>query len=89
MRSLNLDLDAAAQSVVQDIYDCVSIFDGNATILRRTAHKEHGQEVADHLGTLIRAYQVIATTVLNFSVLSPRYGLLEDRQEDGSFLVTF
>ncbi|KAL2136446.1 hypothetical protein VTI74DRAFT_3679 [Chaetomium olivicolor] len=88
MRSLGLDLEAAVNNVVQDIHSCIRDFEDSSSALQTTATREHGQDVASQLRLLIEAYQAIATTVLKFSVQSPRYGLLKDRQEDGSFLVT-
>jgi hypothetical protein len=87
MRSLGVDLDDAVQKITQDIYDCITDFDHNAARLQERAARENGHEAADRLNKLIEAYQAIAATVLNFSVQSPRYGLLKDRQEDGSFVV--
>jgi hypothetical protein len=83
----DLDLERAVQQVVQDIYDCAREFDSHASSLQALVAKEHGAGVADQLRRLIEAYQAIATSVLNFSVQSPRYGLLKDRRDDGSFLV--
>lgn len=88
MRASNLDLEAAAQSTVQNIYDCIRDFDNNASSIRTTLATERHGGVVDHLEQLIQAYQAIATTVLHFSIVSPRYGLLKDQQEDGSFRVT-
>jgi hypothetical protein len=88
MQAANLDLEGASQSVVQDIYDCIREFDDNASALRAEVTAAHTPDAARNLGRLIEAYQAIATTVLNFSIQSPRYGLLKDRQGDGSFLVT-
>jgi hypothetical protein len=87
MRSLGVDLEGAVQSIVKDIYARVDSFGHNAATLRERAAQEYGPEVAAQLTRLIEAYQGIATTVLHFSMDSPRYGLLKDRQEDGSFVI--
>jgi homoserine acetyltransferase len=83
MRSTDSDLENATQSLLNDIHKFVSDFDDNALALQTNAVMEHEQ-----LRRLIQAYQVVDTAVLNFSIQSPRYGLLKDRQEDGSFVVT-
>jgi hypothetical protein len=87
MRSLGLTLDSATRRIVQDINNYIRDFDSNASTLQTMVAAQHTPDVADQLGHLIEAYQAIATTVLNFSAQSPRYGLLKDRQEDGSFTV--
>lgn len=89
MRSLGLSLEDATQNIVQDIYTCIRDFDNNASALqaRVAAQQSPNDNVGNQLARLIEAYQAIATTVLNFSIQSPRYGLLKDRQEDGSFMV--
>ncbi|KAK4157057.1 isoprenoid synthase domain-containing protein [Chaetomidium leptoderma] len=88
MRALNLNLEGATQSVMEDIYSSVQDFDNNASTLQRKVASEEAPGIADQLGQLIEAYQAIATTVLHFSIQSPRYGLLKDRQEDGSVQLT-
>ncbi len=87
MRAGNLDLEGATQSVIQDIYKCIQEFDNNSSAIGAKVTIEQDPNAASHFGRLIEAYQAIATTVLDFSVQSPRYGLLKDRQENGSFLV--
>ncbi len=88
MQASNLDLEAAAQSIVQDIYDCVRDFDSSSSAIRTTIATQQKPDTADKVQRLIEAYQAIATTVLHFSIVSPRYGLLKDQQADGSFQVT-
>lgn len=87
MRALGLDLEGAARSVVHDIYGCIRDFDRNAEALRASVAKQHDADTPDQLERLIGAYQAVATSVLNFSIQSPRYGLLEHLREDGSFVV--
>ena len=87
MRARNLDLESAAQSGIQDIYDCIRDFDDMASAIQTRLATEENADTAHNFGRLVEAYQAIATTVLNFSIQSPRYGLLKDRQEDGSFSV--
>lgn len=87
MRSLRLGLESATQHVVQDIYNCIRDFDNNASALEQAVAAPQPFDAVGQLGRLIEAYQAIATTVLNFSIQSPRYGLLKDMQEDGSFTV--
>ncbi|KAK3899372.1 (-)-delta-cadinene synthase [Staphylotrichum tortipilum] len=88
MRASNLDLEVAAKSIVQDIYDCIRDFDSNSSVIKTTFVAGQQPSVADQVHQLIQAYQAIATTVLHFSIVSPRYGLLKEQQEDGSFLFT-
>ena len=88
MRATNSSLESAAQSIIQDIYDCIRNFDDKASAIQTKVATEENADAAHNFGRLVEAYQAIATTVLNFSIQSPRYGLLKDRQEDGSFLVT-
>ncbi|KAH6842917.1 isoprenoid synthase domain-containing protein [Chaetomium sp. MPI-CAGE-AT-0009] len=83
MRALDSDLESATQSLIQDIHNCVRDFDKNASVLQTNAVMEQEQ-----LRQLVEAYQAVDTAVLNFSINSPRYGLLKDKQEDGSFAVT-
>ncbi|KXX74977.1 (-)-delta-cadinene synthase [Madurella mycetomatis] len=87
MRELGTDLSSATRHVVQDIYNCVQDFDSNASTLWETASSERGGTTAEELSRLVEAYQAVATSVLNFSIQSPRYGILKDRREDGSFVV--
>lgn len=87
MRELGTDLSSATRHVVQDIYNCVHDFDGNASTLCETASSEREGTTAERLSCLIEAYQAITTSVFNFSIQSPRYGILKDRREDGSFVV--
>ncbi|GAB1315889.1 hypothetical protein MFIFM68171_06099 [Madurella fahalii] len=87
MWELGTDLSSAVRQVTQDIYNCIHDFDNSAFALRETTSKERGEANAEGLSRLIEAYQAIATSVFNFSVQSPRYGTLEDRREDGSFVI--
>lgn len=87
MRASDLDLDGAVHNVIQDIYTSIQDFDQSASVLQTMVGLEEGTGGLEQLDKLIGAYQAIATTVLHFSIQSPRYGLLEDRQEDGSFVV--
>lgn len=87
MRARNSDLESAAQDVIQDIYDCIRDFDDMASAIQTRAATEENADAAHSFARLVQAYQAIATTVLIFSIQSPRYGLLKDRQEDGSFSV--
>ncbi len=88
MLASNLDLKSAAQSIIQDIYDCIGDFGAKASAIQTRLATEENADAAHNFGRLVEAYQAIATTVLNFSTQSPRYGLLKDKQEDGSFMVT-
>ncbi|KAL2144271.1 hypothetical protein VTI28DRAFT_9408 [Corynascus sepedonium] len=88
MHALSLDLNGATRSLVQDIHDSIRIFDENASSIRTKIKPEQGPKVAEQWRQLTESYQTIATTVLNFSAQSPRYGLSKYRQEDGSYLVT-
>ena len=83
MRAAGLDLEGAAQSLTKDIYRYVKDFDDNALALQTKAGVDKEQ-----LRRLVQVYQVVDTATLNFSLQSPRYGILKDRQEDGSFVVT-
>lgn len=87
MRSSGLDLGGAVKRTVEDVYDCIGDFEASAAALRQKAVTGHGPEAALQLERLIEAYQAVATSVLHFSIHSPRYGLLKDGQEDGSFVV--
>jgi hypothetical protein len=88
MRASNSSLGDATQSVIRDINNCIRDFDNNASAIQAKIAPGQTPGVAEQFGKLVGAYQAIATTVLNFSIRSPRYGLLKDRQEDGSFAVT-
>ena len=88
MQATNLSLESAAQSVIQDMYDCIRDFDDKASTIQTKVATEGNADAAHNFGRLVEAYQAIATTVLSFSIQSPRYGLLKDRRGDGSFLVT-
>jgi hypothetical protein len=87
MRSLGSSLEDSTQSLIQDIYDCIRRFDSNASAIQAMVAKENGADAVAQAQRLTEAYQAIATSVLNFSIHSPRYGLLKDRREDGSFVV--
>jgi hypothetical protein len=87
MRASNSDLEGAVHTVIQDIYTSIRDFDQNASNVRMVVGLEETTRVLEQLDKLIGAYQAVATTVLHFSIQSPRYGLLKDRQEDGSFVV--
>ncbi|KAK4127298.1 terpenoid synthase [Parathielavia appendiculata] len=87
MRSLGSGLEGATNSMVRDIYDCIKCFDSNASALQAMVTAEGRPDTAAQVKRLIEAYQSIATSVLNFSIHSPRYGLLKDMREDGSFVV--
>ncbi|KAL1842254.1 hypothetical protein VTJ49DRAFT_5732 [Mycothermus thermophilus] len=86
MRELGIDLEGAVNHIVQHIHQCIQDYDRHASAIRATATQQYPDSV-DQLDRLIAAYQCIATTVLNFSIHSPRYGLLKYRQPDESFLV--
>ncbi|KAH6616928.1 isoprenoid synthase domain-containing protein [Chaetomium tenue] len=83
MRASKMNLESATQSLTKDIQDCVRDFESNVVILRRNSGMDEEQ-----LKRLVQAYQVVDTATLNFSIQSPRYGILKDRQTDGSFVVT-
>lgn len=83
MLASNMDLESATQSLTKDIQECVRDFESNVVILRRNSGMDEEQ-----LKRLVQAYQVVDTATLNFSIQSPRYGILKDRQTDGSFVVT-
>lgn len=83
MRALDLDLESATQILTKDIHDCVKDFEDSALVLQTSGGMEQGQ-----LRRVVQAYQVVDTGTLNFSIQSLRYGILKDRQEDGSFVVT-
>jgi hypothetical protein len=87
MRASNSDLEGAVHTVIQDIYTSIRDFDQNASSVRMVVGLEEKTGALEQLDKLIGAYQAVATTVLHFSIQSPRYGLLKDRQEDGSFVV--
>jgi hypothetical protein len=87
MRSSRSSLEDATQSLIRDIYDCVQDFDINASAIQVMVAEENGPDTAAQAQKLAEAYQAIATSVLHFSIHSPRYGLLKDRREDGSFVV--
>ncbi|KAK4034594.1 isoprenoid synthase domain-containing protein [Parachaetomium inaequale] len=82
MLASNSSLESATQGVIRDISNCIRDFDNDASAIQ--AKIAPGQEpgVAEQFGKLVGAYQAVATTVLNFSIQSPRYGLLKDRLED-------
>ena len=75
------------QTVIQDIYTGIRDFDKSASSVRIVVGLEEKTGASEQLDKLVGAYQAVATTVLHFSIQSPRYGLLKDRQEDGSFVV--
>jgi hypothetical protein len=87
MRASNSDLEGAVQEVLQDIYTSIRDFDQNASSAQTVVGLEEKTGVLEQLNKLVGAYQAVATTVLHFSIESPRYGLLKGRQEDGSFVV--
>ncbi|KAK4134773.1 terpenoid synthase [Trichocladium antarcticum] len=87
MRALGASLESATRSVIQDISDCIESFDKNALAIRAKAAMHHAPGVENQILQLTKAYQALATTNLNFSIQTPRYGLLEGRQQDGSFVV--
>ncbi|KAL2172130.1 hypothetical protein VTG60DRAFT_131 [Thermothelomyces hinnuleus] len=87
MRALNLDLEGATQALIQDIHSSINDFNDNASAIRSRIVPGQGFGVAEQLRRLTESYQAIATTVLNFSIQSPRYGLSNYRQEDGSYAV--
>jgi hypothetical protein len=87
MRASNSDLEGAVHTVIQDIYTSIRDFDQNASSVQMVVGLEEKTGALEQLDKLIGAYQAVATTVLHFSIQSPRYGLLKDRQEDGSFVV--
>lgn len=87
MRALGASLESATRSVIQDISDCIESFDKNALAIRAKAAMHHEPGVENQILQLTKAYQTLATTNLNFSIQTPRYGLLEGRQQDGSFVV--
>jgi hypothetical protein len=87
MRASDLDLEGAVQKVIQDIYTNIEAFGQNASVARAVVALEGETEALEQMDKLIGAYQAIITTVLHFSIQSPRYGVLKDRQEDGSFVV--
>ena len=87
MQETGSNLDGAVHGVIADMYNCIRDFDSNSASIQKTPAAMQNPDIIDQLQKLIEAYQAVATTVLNFSVQSPRYGLLKDRQEDGSFVV--
>ncbi|KAK0641248.1 isoprenoid synthase domain-containing protein [Cercophora newfieldiana] len=84
MQTHDLDLASATSEVLTSLQSHVRDFDRSASALRSGA----GRDTAKQVDKLIAAYQALVTCVLTFSVKSPRYGLLKDRRDDGSFLVT-
>ncbi|KAK0708309.1 isoprenoid synthase domain-containing protein [Lasiosphaeris hirsuta] len=87
MRALNLNLDAATQVILNDLHSNIRDFEQNANVLRESTTSEHEDAAVESLERLIGAYQALVTCVLHFSIKSPRYGILKDRQDDGSFVI--
>jgi hypothetical protein len=86
MRSLNLDLASATKQIVNSIHSYARDFDRSACTLRSGVTPPPGNDTTEQADRLIAAYQALVTCVLTFSVQSPRYGILCDRQEDHSAL---
>lgn len=88
MRALNMDLPTALESVIQDMHKLVRDFDLSASKIRKRLVLAHPHGLAEQFDRVVGAYQSIPTSTLGFSIQSPRYGMLKDKQEDGSFQVT-
>jgi hypothetical protein len=86
MRALDTDLKGAVGHIIKDIHQCIQDFDRNAAAVRLLAAEKYPDSL-DQFDKMVGGYQAVATTVLNFSIQSPRYGLLKYRQPDGSFVV--
>ncbi|KAK4232528.1 isoprenoid synthase domain-containing protein [Podospora fimiseda] len=86
MHELGLDLDGATKVVVKELEDCLRGFDEKAEVLQTKAAKE-SEEMGEMMRKLVESYRAIITGTLNFSICSPRYGVLKYRKEDGSFEV--
>ncbi|KAL2259793.1 hypothetical protein VTK26DRAFT_6395 [Humicola hyalothermophila] len=87
MHELNMNLESAVRVITDDIRRSAINFDKESSASWAIVLERHGPEAADKLRQLTQAYQAIVTGVLHFSIESPRYGLLKNRQEDGSFVV--
>ncbi|KAL2119691.1 hypothetical protein VTJ04DRAFT_6652 [Mycothermus thermophilus] len=86
MCALDTDLQGAVDHIIQDIHQCIQDFDRSAAAVRARVAKKYPDSL-DQFDKMVGGYQAVATTVLNFSIRSPRYGLLKYRQLDGSFVV--
>ncbi|KAK4166354.1 (-)-delta-cadinene synthase [Cladorrhinum sp. PSN259] len=84
MHELGVDLDGATKKVVQELDECLKDFDKKAVALQMKAEDEG---IRGMVRRLTEAYRAIITGTLNFSIDSPRYGVLKDQKEDGSFEV--
>ena len=82
----SFSLDLATATIVKGIFDCARDFEKQAATLRDGAVGD--DQVLSELDKLIAAYQAVVTCVLEFSIQSPRYGVLKDMQEDGGFVIT-
>jgi hypothetical protein len=87
MRASSLDLEGAVKKVIQDIHTNIEEFNQIALVAQILVGLKEETGAVEQIDKLIGAYQAIVTTVLHFSIQSPRYGVLKDRQEDGSFVV--
>ncbi|KAH6617911.1 isoprenoid synthase domain-containing protein [Chaetomium sp. MPI-SDFR-AT-0129] len=88
MRALNMDLATTLESVVQDMHNLVRDFDRSASTIRKQLMLGEQHGLAEQFDRVVGAYQSIPTSTLGFSIQSPRYGMLKDKLEDGSFQVT-
>ncbi|KAK3984608.1 isoprenoid synthase domain-containing protein [Cladorrhinum sp. PSN332] len=84
MHELGLDLDGATKKVVQELGECLRDFDEKAGVLQMRADK-NSDEMVQMARKLVEGYRAIITGTLNFSIHSPRYGVLKDQKEDASF----
>ncbi|KAK4444665.1 isoprenoid synthase domain-containing protein [Podospora aff. communis PSN243] len=88
MQYHNLDLASAASHIIGLLRAHARDFDHGASAFRSGVALQHGNDTAEQADRLIGVYQSLVTCVLTFSIQSPRYGVLRDRQKDGSFRIT-
>lgn len=87
MNARGLDLAGATKELVDELHTHIRTFDENEAQLRDSTASYFGTDALLGLNRLLADYQAIVTCVLKFSAQSPRYRMLQDKQEDGSFVV--
>ncbi len=84
-----LKIGVVTFKIREDMCDFVTAYDANETALRGKAlWGPGGRNTVQGVVQLSEAYQAVVMGVLNFSVESPRYGLLDCRDSANGFVVT-